>query len=61
MNFAEITSVFRHTSSRQIRTFWCPVDMHNHASNGAIGVGTAALIIGPELCSRARWEVVNRP
>ena len=47
--------------SWQIRTFWCPVDMHNHASSGAIGVGTAALIVGPELCSRARWQVVNNP
>ena len=51
----------RPSSSRQIRTFGCPVGMHNHASSRAIGVGTAVLIAGRELCSRARWEVVNKP
>ena len=47
--------------SRQIRTFWCPVGMHNHASSQAIGAGTAVLIVSPELRSRARWDVVNKP
>ena len=46
---------------RQIRTFWCLVGVHNHASSRAIGVSTAVLIVGPELRSRARWEVVNKP
>ena len=36
-------------ATRQIRTFWCPVGMHNHASSRAIGVGTAVLIASPEL------------
>jgi hypothetical protein len=37
---------------RQIRTFWCPVGMHNHAGSRAIEVGTAVLIVGPELCAQ---------
>src|SRR5262252_6464881 len=41
--------VARHTSTRQVRTFWCPVGTHNHASSRAIGVGTAGLIVGPQL------------
>ena len=32
------------TDLRQIRAFWCPVDMYNHASSRGIGVGTAVLI-----------------
>jgi len=35
----------------------CPPGMHNHASSRAIGVGTAVLIIDPELRTRARWDV----
>jgi hypothetical protein len=46
---------------RQKRTFTPIAPMHNHASSGAIGVGTAVLIAGPELRSRARWDVVNKP
>ena len=38
---------------RQIRTFPCPLSMHNYASSRAIGAGTAVLIVGPELRSRA--------
>ena len=46
---------------RQIRTFWFPVSMHNHASSWAIGAGTALLIVNPKWCSRAPSEVVNKP
>ena len=43
------------SSRRQIRTdSWCPVGMHDHASSRAIGVGTAVLIVSPEVCSRRR-------
>ena len=45
---------------RQIRKFWCPAGMHNHASSRAIGAGPVVLIVSPELCSRARWDVVNK-
>jgi hypothetical protein len=38
---------------RQKRTFPCLLSMHNYASSRAIGAGTAALIVGPELRSRA--------
>jgi hypothetical protein len=34
--------------------------MHNHASSRVIGLGIAVLIVGPELCSKAWWEVVNK-
>ena len=51
----------RSRSQRQIRAFWCPVGMHNHASGRAIGAGTVLLIVSPELCSRKRWNVVNKP
>jgi hypothetical protein len=47
-------------SPRQIRTFWCPMGMHNYASSRAIGAGAAVLIVSPEWCSRARWDVVNK-
>ena len=34
-------------------------DRLNHASSRAIGMGAAVLIVGPELCSRARWDDVK--
>src|SRR5690242_18148943 len=50
-----------HRHNMQIRTFWCPVGMHNHASSRTIGACIAVLIVSPELRSRARWTVVNKP
>jgi hypothetical protein len=46
---------------RQIRTFRCPVSMHNHASNRAIGAGTAGLIVGLELPRKGTVDAVNKP
>jgi hypothetical protein len=41
--------------------FWCPAGMNNHASSRASERALFVLIVSPESCSRARWDVENKP